>query len=436
MGKYALVLKQTSTWLASAFLVSLGMSLPALTVQARTIDVAPSDRLQSVIEQAQAGDVIRLAPGVYEQKLLIENSVTLQGPEDHSAIIQGDRVGRTIWIKAADVTIKNLTVTKSGLDLYEMDAGIFLDKTAHNAQILNNRVLDNSVGVYLRGPHNILVENNEITGTDEVRVSERGNGITLWNSPNSKILNNKISLGRDGIYTTNSKHNVFKHNHFSQLRYAVHYMYTNDSEVSENISIDNDIGYAIMFSERLEVNKNIAINSKAQGLMMNYANKSNIHDNVIERAEKCMYLYNANHNMLTNNHLINCDMGIHYTGAVEGNQIYDNAFIHNRHQVKYVGTRYTDWAVNGRGNYWSDNSAYDLNGDGIADSVYRPNDVVDQVVWRAPVARLLLNSPTISIVRWAQTQFPAILPGGLIDSAPIMKMPITQTWQRYKDLQR
>jgi nitrous oxidase accessory protein len=81
--------------------------------------------------------------------------------------------------------------------------------------------------------------------------------------------------------------------------------------------------------------------------------------------------------------------------------------------------------VDGRGNYWSDNTAFDLDGDGIADTAYRPNDVVDQLLWRAPAARILLNSPSISIVRWAQSQFPAILPGGVIDSAPLMQPPPT-----------
>ena len=74
----------------------------------------------------------------------------------------------------------------------------------------------------------------------------------------------------------------------------------------------------------------------------------------------------------------------------------------------------------GRGNYWSDNSAFDLDGDGFGDSAYRPNGIIDQIIWRAPVARLLMNSPAISIVKWAQSQFPAILPGGVIDSKPLM----------------
>ena len=79
--------------------------------------------------------------------------------------------------------------------------------------------------------------------------------------------------------------------------------------------------------------------------------------------------------------------------------------------------------VDGRGNYYSDNPAFDLNGDGIADTAYRPNDLMDQVIWRAPAAKLLLNSPAVQVVRWAQAQFPAIHPGGVIDTAPLMTPP-------------
>ncbi|MGN6459413.1 MAG: NosD domain-containing protein, partial [Achromobacter mucicolens] len=136
---------------------------------------------------------------------------------------------------------------------------------------------------------------------------------------------------------------------------------------------------------------------------------------------KCVFIYNANKNRFADNQFSNCGIGIHFTAGSEGNRISGNAFINNRNQVKYVGTRVMEWSDGGRGNYWSDNTAFDLDGDGIADTAYRPNDVVDQLLWRAPAARILLNSPAISVVRWAQSQFPAILPGGVIDSAPLMK---------------
>ena len=88
--------------------------------------------------------------------------------------------------------------------------------------------------------------------------------------------------------------------------------------------------------------------------------------------------------------------------------------------MKYVGTRWLDWSADGRGNYWSDHTAFDLDGDGIADKPYRPNDMIDQVLWTQPAARLLLGSPAVQLIRWAQAKFPALLPGGVVDQHPLM----------------
>lgn len=416
--------------MAAGLAIAVGVSVPA---GAAVIDVPAGTNLQAAITAATAGDTLRLAAGDYTGDLRIDKPLTLIGPADRSAHILGTRKGRTIWVQAQDVTLQHLTIQHSGLSLSDMDAGVFLDKTATGAQILSNDIIDNSVGVYLWGVRDARVEHNRIVGNTGLRVNERGNGITVWNAPGSKVLNNDISEGRDGIFSNNSRENVFSGNVFHHLRYAVHYMYTNDSEVSDNVSLGNEIGYAIMFSRRLTVRDNIALDSQFQGLMLNATDDSTITGNVMNRAEKCVFVYNSNFNTLADNHFQGCQIGVHYTGS-EGNKIYGNAFVNNQNQVKYVGTRFIEWSEKGRGNYWSDMAAFDLDGDGIADTAYRPNGLIDQVIWRAPNARLLLNSPAVTIVRWAQSQFPAILPGGVIDNTPLMVAPVTPTWEKSKAL--
>lgn len=421
-------LPRTLLFLTAAW---LGLSAHAAVIHAKA-----GDNLQNLIAAAQAGDTIRLAPGVYGGQIVIDKTLTIEGPSERNAEIQGTRSGRTVTVSAPDVVLRNLTVTRSGLSLPDMDAGIFLDKAAVRAQILNNNVLDNSVGVYIWGAGESLVEGNRIVGNDNLRTNERGNGVTVWNAPYAKVINNDISEGRDGIFANASNFNTFNNNRFSKLRYGVHYMYTNDSEINGNISIGNAIGYAIMFSERIKVNRNIALNSRDQGMMLNYANHSEIIGNVIDTSEKCVYVYNANRNQIRQNHFENCQIGIHFTAAPEGNTIQENAFVRNQTQIKYVGTRFTDWSAGGTGNYWSDNSAFDLDGDGIADTAYRPNGITDQILWRAPAARLLTNSPAVSIVKWSQQQFPAIMPGGITDSRPLIKMPETETLHRARELKK
>ena len=158
-------------------------------------------------------------------------------------------------------------------------------------------------------------------------------------------------------------------------------------------------------------------------LMLNAVNDAKIHGNRIERANKCVFLYNANRNAFHDNHFENCTLGIHSTAGSTDNQNYRNSFIDNQTQVMYVGTRYHEWSHDGQGNYWSDNSAFDLNGDGIADLPYRPNNILDQVLWRAPNAKILINSPAAQLLKYAQQQFPAIHPGGVVDSHPLMNPP-------------
>lgn len=390
---------------------------------AAAIAVAPDDNLQHIIDQAPAHETLTLASGVYAGNLRIDKPLTLQGPPDRSAIIQGDGSGRSIAVQAPNVTLRNLTVRGSGMRLFEMDAAIFLDKPAHDALVEHNDILGNLMGVYVWGPNNAMVRSNRIVGDTTLRMAERGNGVQLWNTPGTQVIDNDISLGRDGIFVNTSKRNRFVGNRFRDLRFAIHYMYTQDSEIIGNVAEHNDIGYALMFSDRLVIRDNVARDNREHGLMLNSVTRSTITGNFIRYSEKCTFLYGASLNTFRDNWFQDCQVGIHFTAGSERNKISDNAFVDNQTQIRYVSTRHLDWSENGRGNYWSDNTAFDLNGDGIADTAYRPNGIMDQVLWRAPMAKLLLNSPATQVVKWAQSQFPALLPGGVVDSSPLMTSP-------------
>ncbi len=395
--------------------------LMTFAAAAATIEVAPGTLAQA-ISAAAPGDTLVLLPGVHRGGVTLDKALSLVGRP--GAVIDGGGVGSTITIAAPDGSVRGLTIRNSGRDVPGMNAGVFLGKEADGAVVADNLFEGNLFGVYVWGPDNALVTGNRIDGLTDIRVNERGNGVSLWNSPGTRIENNHIRHGRDGIFTNASKRNVFSGNRFEDVRFAVHYMYTNDSVVSGNVSIGNDIGYALMYSRGIKAIGNVSQGDRDHGIALNSANDSQIIDNVVtDGGEKCVFIYNSNKSQFRGNTFEGCAIGVHFTAGSERNHFQRNAFIGNETQVKYVGTRHLDWATDGVGNYWSDNVAFDLNGDGIADMPYRPNDLVDQVVWRAPAAKLLLNSPAVQVVRWAQTQFPALLPGGIVDTAPLMSPP-------------
>lgn len=385
---------------------------------AATVEVPPGP-LAPVVAAAAPGDVLRLAPGRHLGPVVIDKPLAIEGQP--GAVVDGGGHGRVIQVSAPDVTIRAVDVTGSGLDLEAMDAGIFLDKAAVRAVVADNRVLDNLVGVYVWGAADARVEGNTIVGRQDLRVNERGNGISLWNAPGARIAHNRINHGRDGIFVTTSRRNSFVGNHFNNVRFAVHYMYCNDSEVSDNVSEGNYVGFALMYSSGLTVSGNVSRGDRDHGVLLNYTNGSQVTGNRVTGGEKCVFVYNANKNRIADNLFQDCGIGIHFTAGSERNVMTGNAFVANQVQVKYVGTRDVVWAEGRRGNYWSDNPAFDLDGDGIADTAYRPNDVVDRVVWAVPLAKLLLNSPAVQVVRWSQAQFPALTPGGVVDPAPLMR---------------
>lgn len=327
-----------------------------------------------------------------------------------------------IVVQAPDVTLRGLLIRGSGSSNQALDAAVRLVKGADRAQVLDNTLAGNLIGVDVHGARDARVAGNAITGRLDRRMNDRGNGIYVWNAPGLVVEDNDIRFGRDGIFVNTSRDGIFRANRFRDLRFAVHYMYARNSEISGNLSQGNHLGYAVMFSDNVTIADNVSQGDRDYGIMLNYTNKSRISGNLVRRAqEKCIFVYNAHKNDITGNRLEGCGIGIHFTAGSERNTVTGNAFVGNRTQVKYVGTKWIDWSANGRGNYWSNFAAYDLNHDGIAEDTFRPNDAVDRVLWTQPAARLLLGSPAVQLVRWSQSAFPSLLSGGVIDSHPLMQ---------------
>lgn len=408
---------------ASVLALALVAVLPFGGAAAERLVPTEPGALAAALAGASAGEVLILAPGLHAGPVTLDRPVTLDGRG--AAVLDGGGTGSVITVTGPDVTVRGLEIRGSGSSHETIDSAVKLDRSATGALIEDNRMIGNLVGVHVFGARDSLVRGNTIEGRRDHRMNDRGNGVYVWNAPGTVVEGNDIRWGRDGIFANASRDNVFRDNLFRDLRFAVHYMYTHNSEVTGNVSLGNHLGFAVMFSNRVTVTENLSLLDRSHGVMLNFANNADVRGNLVRggTTEKCTFIYNAHRNLIVGNRFEVCDIGIHFTAGSERNALTGNGFISNRTQVKYVGTRDVEWSVGGRGNFWSDHPAFDLNGDGIADSRFRPNDLMDHILWSQPAASLLLGSPAVQLLRWSQSAFPAILPGGVVDSHPLMRPP-------------
>lgn len=406
---------------------------------AATYSVGPEGvDVPSVIARAEAGDTIRFRPGRYAVNLDIGKRLILEG--EAGAILDGGGAGDVIRVRAAAVVIRGLGIENSGHNLTQMNAGIFVERTADNVLIQANRFDNNGFGIWLDASRGSRVLENKIHGDPSRRSQDRGNGIHMYATAAALIHGNEVWQTRDGIYIDTSNHNVLRANVLHDLRYGIHYMYSHDNQVIANRTYNTRTGYALMQSRRLTVRDNVSEQDRNYGILMNFITHSTLAGNrvtvvkagaayatggsdIMGAEGKAIFIYNSQFNRIHGNLFANSDIGIHLTAGSEDNTVYGNTFRNNRVQVKYVANRPQEWSHDGRGNFWSDYLGWDLNADGVGDKQYEPNDAVDKLLWKYPMARILMNSPAVQTLRWVQERFPVLKPQGVRDSAPLMVPP-------------
>ncbi len=426
--------------IAAGAVCVLALPLPAFSATYRITPDGP--RPQAVIDRAAAGDRIAFAKGRYRVNLLLTKPIVLAG--DDGAVLDGGGVDDVVRVRAPGVTLRGFTIRGAGRNLTQMNAGVFVERAATNTRIEDNFIQASGFGIWLDGCRGTRVLRNRIHGNPAIRSQDRGNGIHLFNVQGVEIAGNEIWQTRDGIYIDTSTDNVLRDNDMHDLRYGVHYMYSYSNKVIGNRTHDTRTGYALMQSKYLTVVGNRSEHDVNYGILMNYIIDSVIADNrvigvrhgsgyvtggelVVGAEGKALFVYNSLFNDFHDNLFADSDIGIHLTAGSDDNLFYDNAFVNNYTQVKYVASREQEWSRDGRGNYWSDYLGWDRNGDGIGDMPYEPNDAIDRLLWKYPLARILMHSPAVETLRWVQTEFPVLRPPGVRDSFPLLKPPVPLT---------
>ncbi|MFB6079781.1 MAG: nitrous oxide reductase family maturation protein NosD [Haloferacaceae archaeon] len=397
-----------------------------------TVDGRRFDSVQAAVDAAHPGDVIRLA-GRFDERVVVDvSNVTLTSERGTLALIDGSGEGDVLTIDGDDVTVRHVWVRNSGYDPASNDAAVWVNGT--NATVVDGRVTETTFGIWLDGVDGARVVNNTIVGRERIHpLSDRGNGIEIWKTTNTRIRDNRITDVRDGVYYSWASGVTASGNVLWDLRYGVHYMYSDDCVLRNNLAFDDDVGFTLMVSQRLRIENNTAFNNtgpSGHGILVKSVDDTLIRNNTLIANGDGLYVYNSVDDTIDRNLVLGNHVGIDLQAGSVRETIVNNSVIGNDRPVLTYTSEQLAWNTSTRGNYWSGAQTTDVDGDGIADARYRPAGLVERLTQTRPLARVFADSPAFQVIRLAESSVPLIRSPGVVDYHPLVDPPHDR-WRRY-----
>lgn len=402
-----------------ALLLVIFMTSSTYTQNIEVCKTCPISKLKDGIAKAKDFDTIIIKQGTYkEHNIIVDKPLTIIG--EKYPVIDGELKGEIITITSDNVTVDGLFIINVGTSYTEDYAAIRV-KNSKNF-IIQNLVLEKLFfGIYIEKSRDGKVFHNKIIG-DAVEEYNSGNGIQLWYSKNIEIEHNFIQHVRDGIYLEFSDQCIIKNNVSAlNIRYGLHFMFSNDDTYQDNTFENNGAGVAVMFSKRIKMYNNIFKENwgtASYGMLLKEINDAEIVGNTFQDNTIGINIEGSNRINYRHNNFRNNGWAIKVKGACYTNKFTENNFLYNSFDIAY-NSNVNDNVFDK--NYWSSYTGYDLNKDGIGDVPYRPVKLFSYIVNRTPETIILLRSMFIDIIDFSEKVSPVFTPDDLLDSNPQIK---------------
>ena len=403
-------------------IILIFLTFYSLSVKAQTIVVCNTCEVASIkdaIAVAKDYDTIRIKKGTYkEYSIHIDKPLTIIG--ENYPIIDGEKKGEIFTIISDDVTVDGLFIINVGVSYTEDYAAIRVRKSKNF--VIKNLVLEKLFfGIYIEKSHHGKVYHNKIIG-DAVAEYSSGNGIQLWYSNHIEIEHNFVQGVRDGIYLEFSDDCLIKNNvSVNNIRYGLHFMFSNNDIYQDNTFEKNGAGVAVMFSKKIKMYNNIFKKnwgSASYGLLLKEINDAEIIGNTFEENTIGINIEGTNRINYKNNNFIRNGWAMKVRGACYANKFLSNNFLYNSFDISY-NSKLNDNEFDK--NYWSNYTGYDLDKDGIGDVPFRPVKLFSYIVNRTPETIILLRSLFIDIIDFSEKVSPVFTPDNLLDNNPLIK---------------
>ena len=367
---------------------------------------------------AKNGDSVLVEKGFYKEgNIIINKEIYFLGRDFPT--IDGDRKFEVLSIKSNNVTVKGFKIQHSGYATMDDPGGIKV-YDSHHVTIIDNLVYDNFFGIYIQYSKNCIIKNNKIIafGKEEQEI---GNGIHCWKSDSLQIIGNYVSGNRDGIYfefVTNSV--IWRNISANNIRYGLHFMFSNDDAYFSNIFENNGAGVAVMYTQNVVMMNNTFKDNwgdAAYGLLLKDISDATIFNNRFINNTSAIFMDGGNRIKVEKNTFKANGWGLKIQASCMENVIENNNFLGNTFDVSTNSTLVQNKFIS---NYWDKYEGYDLNKDGLGDVPYRPLSLFSVIVESNPPAMLLFRSFMVTLLDKSEKILPSLTPENFIDNTPLI----------------
>jgi nitrous oxidase accessory protein len=400
-------------------LIAYFCSLNAFSKVIRVGKDMPEKSIKNAISKAAGKDTIEIYPGIYKEgNIVVDKEVCIRGIG--YPVLDGEKKHEILSVKSDRVCIEGLHLQHSGAGTLD-DPGAIKVYDSDLVTIQNNILEDNFFGIYIQYGKKCLIKGNRIRayGTEEQEI---GNGIHCWKSDSLLIVANRISGHRDGIYFEFVTHSVIWRNiSVSNIRYGLHFMFSNNDAYITNVFRKNGAGVAVMFTKGVTmINNTFEENwgDASYGLLLKEISDSYIYGNKFIRNTSAVYMEGASRILFEHNVVHANGWGMKVQASCMDNDIIANNFTSNTFDMSTNGTLVLN---NFKGNYWDKYEGYDLNNDGKGDVPFHPLSLFSVIVENNPAAMLLFRSFIVSMIDRSEKLIPSLTPENFRDDEPVMK---------------
>lgn len=397
-------------------LLALGAVTPARTWTVRPGTELPT--LTAALARAGDGDTILVADGEYrEPEIVVRRRVVIRGL-GAPVFYGGDH--QILTILADSVTVSGLRLREVTPSAVEDRAGIRVTGS-RGCRIENNTLLGTFFGIYLARATGCIVRDNRVVGTGKTEALS-GNAIHSWTSDSLVIENNVVSGHRDGIYFEFTSHARVTGNASDRnLRYGLHFMFSDDCEYRDNYFTANRAGVAVMYSRRVTMTGNRFLRSTgsaAYALLLKEITDSRITRNLLEHNTVGLYAEGTIRVAVDSNEFLQNGWAVQVMANAQETAFRRNRFEGNSFDVS---TNSVNAASVFEGNYWDRYSGYDLDRDGKGDVPFAPVRLFALIVQQNEPTLILLRSFFVSVLDAAERVAPVLTPATMLDHHPLMR---------------